>query len=105
MSEQTKESFNEWAKVELMGHNVIVGRVSEATLAGGAFLRVDVPDIGPNKAYTKFFSPSAIYGITPLTEDVARALVERYRPEPVSRFEMPQLSDKAQPPEPDNESF
>lgn len=41
MSEQTKEAFNEWANVELMGHSVIVGRVSEASMAGGAFLRVD----------------------------------------------------------------
>ena len=101
MREQTKESFNEWAKVELMGHNVIVGRVSEATMAGGAFLRVDVPAIGPNKAYTKFFSPSAIYGITPLAEDVARALVERFRQEPVSRYEMPQLAEKVHDPQAD----
>lgn len=105
MSEQTKEAFNEWAKVELMGHSVIVGRVSEASMAGGTFLRVDVPAIGPLPGYTKLFNPSAIYGITPVTEAVAMALLDHYRPEPVSRYEMPQLSEKVQPPEPDNEIF
>lgn len=101
MSEQSKESFNEWAKVELMGHNVIVGRVSEATLAGGAFLRVDVPAKGPLPGYTKLFNPSAIYGITPVTEAVALALLDHYRPEPVSRYEMPAIAEKVEPSDPD----
>lgn len=99
---ESKESFNEWAKVELMGHNVIVGRVSEATLAGGAFLRVDVPAIGDQQAFTKYISPAAIYAISPISEAVARALVERYRPEPVSRFEMPQIAEKVDDPDPED---
>ena len=41
-----KNGFNEWALVELFGHQKIVGKVTEATLAGGAFLRVDVPAFG-----------------------------------------------------------
>lgn len=36
-----KTTFDEWALVELFGHNRIVGRVTEATLAGGNFIRVD----------------------------------------------------------------
>lgn len=100
MSEQ-KESFNEWAKVELMGHNVIVGRVSEATLAGGAFLRVDVPASNGHQAFTKLFRPDAIYAITPVTEEVARALLNNYRQEPVSRYEMPQIAEKVQDPNAD----
>lgn len=94
MSEAAK--FDEWAKVELFGHNVIIGKVSEATLAGGAFLRVDVPAIGSSPAFTRFYSPGAIYGISPISEEIARGLLASYRNEPVSRFELPQLAEKVE---------
>lgn len=86
--------FNEWAMVELFGHQRIVGRVTEATLAGGAFLRVDVPPFDKAPAFTRFYSPGSIFSISPITEAVARGLMERYRNEPVSRFELPQLAEK-----------
>ena len=42
--ESTKENgFKQWAILELMGHRRLAGLVSETTLAGGAFLRIDVP--------------------------------------------------------------
>lgn len=92
-----KESFNEWCMVELFGHQRIVGKVSEATMAGGAFLRVDVPAFNGAPAFTRFFGPSAIYSISPVTEEIARGLMDRYRNEPVSRFDLPQLADKVDP--------
>lgn len=95
-----KESFKEWCMVELFGHQKIVGQVSEATLAGGAFLRVDVPAFNGAPAFTRYFGPSAIYSMSPITEEVARGLMDRYRNEPVSRFELPQLVEKT-PPEPE----
>jgi hypothetical protein len=99
MSEETKQ-FNEWALVELFelfGHQKIVGKVTEATLAGGAFIRVDVPSFNGAPAFTRYFGPSAIYSLNPITEEVARGLMERYRNEPVSRFELPQIADKVVP--------
>lgn len=84
--------------VELFGHQKIVGQVSEATLAGGAFLRVDVPAFNGAPAFTRYFGPSAIYSMSPVTEEVARGLMDRYRNEPVSRFELPQLADKVTSP-------
>ncbi len=87
------ESFNEWGLLELMGHNRIVGRISEATLAGGAFIRVDVPEFNGHAGFTRFFSPSAIYSINPMTEEVARGLLARNRHEPVSRYELPMPAD------------
>ena len=89
-----ENTFNEWALVELFGHQRIVGKVSEATLAGGAFLRVDVPEDGEKKAYTRFYGPSAIYSISPIAEDIALQMIKSYRNEPVSRFELPQLAEK-----------
>ncbi len=89
-----KASFNEWALVELFGHQKIVGKVSEATLAGGAFLRVDVPASSGGPAFTRFYGPGAVYSINPVTEDIARGLMTHYRNEPVSRFEFPALAEK-----------
>lgn len=89
-----KPKFDEWALVELFGHQKIVGRVSEATLAGGAFLRVDVPAVGKDAAFTRFYGPGAIYSINPVSEEIARGLVVNYRNEPVSRYELPQIAEK-----------
>ncbi len=50
----------------------------EAILAGGAFLRVDVPSTNGNPPFTRFYGPSAIYSITPVSESVARALLEHH---------------------------
>jgi hypothetical protein len=80
--------FDEWAKVELFGHQVIIGQVREATLAGGAFLRVDVPATNGNPPFTRFYGPGAIYSITPVSESVARALLETHYAPPVHRFEV-----------------
>ena len=88
-------SFKEWALVELFGHQKIVGYVTEASMAGGAFLRVDVPAFDGSPAFTRFFGPGAIYSINPVTEEIARGMCERYRNEPVSRFDLPQIAEKA----------
>lgn len=78
-----------WAIVELMGHNVVAGEVSEETVAGVAMLRVDVPAVGDQPAFTKFFSGSAIYGITPTDEATARVAVERLQAKPVALYILP----------------
>lgn len=91
---ETKESFKEWALVELFGHQKIVGYVTEASMAGGAFLRVDVPAFDGSPPFTRFFGPGAIYSINPITEAIARGLCERHRNEPVSRFDLPQIAEK-----------
>lgn len=91
----TTTAFDQWALVELFGHQKIVGRVTEATLAGGAFLRVDVPAFNGNAPFTRFYGPGAIYSINPIDEKLARQLLIQYRNEPVSRFELPDLLEKA----------
>ncbi len=86
--------FKEWALVELFGHQKIVGMVSETTLFGGALLRVDVPPFDGKPAFTRFYNPKAIYSLNPISEEVARGMMERYRNEPVSRFELPTIEDR-----------
>ncbi len=79
-------SYTGWALVEIMGHVRCYGRISEEEMFGAKLLRVDIPlpgdeflEVGEEeKFYTRYFGGSAIYGITPLEESVARAQAARY---------------------------
>ena len=78
-------SFAEWCIVELFGHQQIAGFVTEATIGGCAFMRVDVPqrpDQGEGVMYTRLFGNGAIYAVNITTEAEARAAVERFHPKP-----------------------
>ena len=88
-NETEKKTFDEWALVELFGHARIVGRVTEATLAGGTFIRVDVPDKDGNAVFTRFFGPGAIYSMSPISRDMAISLAAQQNAEPVKRYELP----------------
>lgn len=81
------EPFEGWAILELMGHRRLAGRLTEQTIGGGAFIRIDVP-ADDGDAATQFYSPSAVYCITPTTEDIARKIAKRSRPEPATRWEL-----------------
>ena len=89
MSEKT--NFEGWCLVELFGHQKIVGYASEATIAGGAFLRVDVPKADKSGTdFTRYYGASAIYSVSPVSEEIVMRLVESYRQRPVSRYELPE---------------
>lgn len=90
-----------WFIVELMGHRRLAGRVSEVTIAGAGFLRVDVPgDAGQADVATQFFQPSSVYALTPTTEELARRVAKTCRPAPVSRFELPAETPPRSEPDP-----
>jgi hypothetical protein len=63
-----------WAVVELFGHIRHAGLVQEVTVLGATMGRVDVPDAkDPAKTHaTHFFAGSAVFRITPCTEELAR---------------------------------
>ena len=89
MNDQTTErqpAYEGYAIVELMGHNTIAGYISEVTIAGAAMLRVDVPAVGEQAGFTKFVGASAIYGITPTTQEIAERAAERLHVKPVSLY-------------------
>lgn len=96
-----ESGFDHWAVVELFGHQQLAGRVTEQSIGGAAFLRVDVPeqparpkvhawdeDQPSIPAYTRYFSGGAIYALNPCTEEVAKLAAERMRARPPLPFGM-----------------
>lgn len=76
-----------------MGHAKLAGLVTEVELGGAKLLRVDVPEVRERPArgyygaqpaipaYTRMVGGSAIYAITPMTEDVCRRAAEHFEAE------------------------
>jgi hypothetical protein len=87
------QDFEGWAIVELMGHRKLAGYVSLTELGGASFLRLDIPkqDDKANAVATQYYNPSALYCLTPVVEEVARAFAKNSHPQPVTRWEVPQL--------------
>lgn len=88
------ENFDEWAIVELFGHQRLAGRVTNASIGGCSFVRVDVPATEKDEAYTRFLGNGAIYAVNPCTEQVARAAAHTMRAAPVQRYEIPELRQR-----------
>jgi len=88
-SEEIKGGFKEYAILELMGHRKIAGLVSEATIGGASFIRIDVPK-GEDTEVTQFYSPGAIYCITPTTKEIAISVGTTYSEPPVTQWELPE---------------
>jgi len=96
------ETFDQWALVEIMGHDRYAGRVTEQVIGGCAFVRVDVPEVVSDQllldtgkpeviapGFSKLFGQGAIFSITPVSEEIARKMAASYRASPIKAFEMP----------------
>jgi hypothetical protein len=92
--EESKTKFDCWALVELMGHQRIVGKVSEQPLFGVNMCRVDVPATKAQPAFTKYYGGSAIYSTTPITEEMALSMVENIGAAPVTAYEVREFISK-----------
>lgn len=90
--EQATEAFEAWGLLELFGHNRLAGKLSEQTIGGCHFIRVDVPASEHVAGYTRFFTNAAIYSMTVTSEDVARRLAAHLRARPVEAYELPKLA-------------
>lgn len=88
----TSDPFAMWAILELMGHRRLAGFVTEATIGGASFIRIDVPDEDGESELgivSQFYSPSAVYCITPTTKEIVMRMAARNRPAPVQPWELP----------------
>lgn len=91
MEQQSSERFEGWCVVEIMGHQTFAGYVSERAIAGAGMLQIDVPEVdAQHPAFSKLFSPSAIYGLTPTTEAHAREAAAQIRVRPVTLYVLPE---------------
>lgn len=92
---------DQWAIVELFGHARIAGRISEQTIGGQSFVRVDVPEIEYTKrvyggedeqrkiaAHTRSFGGSAIYSINWCDEHAARLAAQSIKHQPIDVFSL-----------------
>lgn len=92
----SQDKFQQWCIVELFGHQRIAGLVTEQTIGGCNFVRVDVPELGEQrKGFTRLFGQGAIYAINPVAEEVARLAARTIRAEPVSPFDLPEFAKQA----------
>lgn len=102
MDDKTVEKFEAWGLLELFGHQRLAGKLSDQTIGGVHFLRIDVPAVGDVPTYTRFFTQGAIYGMTVTTEDVARRLARSLKARPVHAYELGAPEAPALPsPQPD----
>jgi len=89
--EVAEDRFDVWGIVEMLGHKILAGRVSEHVIAGQAFIRVDVPETPQEAAFTKLLGPGSIYAISPCSEELARAAAGRLHSEPIPVYIPKQL--------------
>lgn len=90
------ETFDCYAIVDVMGHQRYIGRVTEQVIAGQGFVRVDIPKTDKVQAWTKLIGTSSIYAITPVSEEIAKAMANRSQAEPVLAYELtPRLVSQA----------
>ncbi|TDV39568.1 hypothetical protein C7405_101687 [Paraburkholderia caballeronis] len=84
----------QWAIVELFGHQRIAGRVSEQTIGGCAFVRVDVPAFEAagnqpsTQAFTKLYGQGAIYAMSFVDEPTAKMVGRQLRVQPIDTYEL-----------------
>ncbi len=88
METETKpKTFEAWCVVEIMGHSRYAGRVSEQSIGGCSFVRIDVPAVEEQPAFTKLFAQGVIFSITPTDEATARRAAAQFRERPLVLWE------------------
>jgi len=73
--------------LELFGHQRIAGVLTEQQIGGASFIRIDVPEIPEQAAYSRMLNPSAIYAINPVTEEVMLATATALKSKPIESWD------------------
>lgn len=83
-----KETIEQFAVVEMMGHRKIAGAVKQSELAPGALIRVDVFGANGEIERTEHVGSSAIYDITICSEQTAKAAAIAHNPQPSFAYDI-----------------
>lgn len=92
---ESKKPFDQFAILELMGKVRLGGRVLEEQVFGVAMIRLDIPKDAEWKDFTtRYFHPNALYGITPVSKEVAFSVASYNNTPPARAWELerPQLT-------------
>ncbi len=90
----TQELFKSWAMVELFGHTRIAGEVTEQNLAGGAMVRIDVPETETSPGFTRIVNVNAIYAINPMTEEMVKTIAGQLNVKPIQSWDIREYVEK-----------
>lgn len=82
------------AVVELFGHQKVAGVVTEQQVAGSSFVRVDIPETDTQPSFSRFFNPSAIYAINPVTEEVMFQMAKMIQNKPIESWDIKEMNKK-----------
>jgi len=77
------ETTENWAILEIMGHERLAGRISDATVAGVPMLRVEVPATDKLPGFARLLSGASIFSLTPVPEAAARVVAARLAKNPI----------------------
>ena len=89
------------AILELFGHSIIAGVVSEYEVGSSVFIRIDVPSVELRKEFTKIYHPNAIFSIPPCDEETMLHAVRAFEVQPIATWRFPRLTANVDESEPD----
>lgn len=92
-SQAQQPELKAWSLVELFGHQRIVGWVTVDPIDFPGMIRVDVPDLMKDgkverEGFTRYFGRSALYSVTPVTEQTVRELLPHVNGHPARPVEL-----------------
>ncbi|GAB3278430.1 hypothetical protein GCM10027347_52830 [Larkinella harenae] len=91
---QANQPLELFAIVELFGHQQIAGKLTEQVVAGASMVRVDVPAVDEQPEFTRFFNPSAIYAINPVTQEIAEYRAQQIKARPISPYDIREMNKR-----------
>lgn len=91
-TQASSPAFDQWAIVDVMGHQRYVGHVTEQVVAGTGFVRIDVPADDGSVAFTKLIGAGSIYAISPVSEHVAREMAKGSQKAPIAAYQLPRAA-------------
>ena len=95
MEQTTSSKIETWAIIQLFGHKKMAGVATTENFGPSVMLRVDVPETTRQPAFTEYYGMSAIYAISPISEEMARKTAESLNVLPPIPYEVSAAIDKA----------